>query len=342
MISVRSLLRGKGCKACAEEERLERMQETVLAKIKKIHKDKNWSYELFHYESMQTKVCIICHDTDKHGVEHGPFWMTPGNFLKGHGCWRCTGNKKKTQAQFIAELEEIYGVGTYNYDKLIYINTDSPVTVICPKHGEFTVTAKRLLQGFGCAKCAKEVVQMESLEDFKRCTMEIHGDKYDYDGIKGYKDNKTKMPIRCKEHNFVFKMDAIHHVIRKQGCPKCRQSHMERETEAILRRMGVRYEYEKKFEWLGGLSLDFYLPECNVAIECQGEQHYRPIKHFGGEQKFRKQVRNDNLKKRLCTENKVCLYCVPYYKDMKTVIEEILSEIGIPHKQGGTDIYSQE
>ena len=36
-------------------------------------------------------------------------------------------------------------------------------------------------------------------------------------------------------------------------------------------------------EWLGRLRLDIYLPELKLAIEHQGEQHYRPIAAFGGE-----------------------------------------------------------
>ena len=39
------------------------------------------------------------------------------------------------------------------------------------------------------------------------------------------------------------------------------------------------------------LPFDFYLPSYNVCIEYQGEQHYRPIDHFGAEVKFKQQVK---------------------------------------------------
>ena len=46
------------------------------------------------------------------------------------------------------------------------------------------------------------------------------------------------------------------------------------------------WERQYRNKKLGSLSLDFYLPEHKIAIECQGEQHFEPVKHFGGEKKF--------------------------------------------------------
>ena len=43
----------------------------------------------------------------------------------------------------------------------------------------------------------------------------------------------------------------------------------------------IVFEHRKHFEWLGQQHLDFYLPEFNIAIECQGEQHYEPVDFAG-------------------------------------------------------------
>jgi hypothetical protein len=45
------------------------------------------------------------------------------------------------------------------------------------------------------------------------------------------------------------------------------------------------------------LELDFYFPSLALAVELNGESHYRAV--FGIE-KFRKQRRNDRLKKEKC------------------------------------------
>lgn len=60
-------------------------------------------------------------------------------------------------------------------------------------------------------------------------------------------------------------------------------------------------------EWLGRMRIDIYLPELKLAIEHQGEQHYRPLPVFGGEEAHLRVVERDKLKRRLCLENGVAV-----------------------------------
>ncbi|MCP2938061.1 hypothetical protein NK983_35735, partial [Salmonella enterica subsp. enterica serovar Typhimurium] len=53
-------------------------------------------------------------------------------------------------------------------------------------------------------------------------------------------------------------------------------------------------------EWLGRMRIDIYLPELKLAIEHQGEQHYRPIAVFGGEDAHLRVLERDALKRKLC------------------------------------------
>ncbi|MGO7018616.1 hypothetical protein [Rhizobium leguminosarum] len=59
--------------------------------------------------------------------------------------------------------------------------------------------------------------------------------------------------------------------------------------------------------FLGYQSVDIYVPALRLAIEYQGEQHYRPISLFGGEQGFRATVARDERKKALLQANEVNL-----------------------------------
>jgi lysophospholipase L1-like esterase len=64
---------------------------------------------------------------------------------------------------------------------------------------------------------------------------------------------------------------------------------LETEISLFLEREGIEYEEQKKFPWLKNYRLDFYLPQYNVAIECQGRQHFEAVEQFGGEEQLRLQ-----------------------------------------------------
>lgn len=59
--------------------------------------------------------------------------------------------------------------------------------------------------------------------------------------------------------------------------------------------------------WLGRQRLDIYLPELSLALEYQGEQHFRPIEVFGGAEAFAKNRERDERKRVLCKENGVTI-----------------------------------
>ena len=85
---------------------------------------------------------------------------------------------------------------------------------------------------------------------------------------------------------------------------------MEYNTRKILEENKIEYEYQKNFKWLGRQTLDFYLPKYNIAIECQGDQHYKPV-DFGGKGKewakklFEKTKKLDRIKLNKVKENNI-------------------------------------
>jgi hypothetical protein len=64
---------------------------------------------------------------------------------------------------------------------------------------------------------------------------------------------------------------------------------------------------EARLDWLGGQRIDIFIPALSVAIEYQGEQHFRPVALFGGEAGFREAQVRDKRKRQLCKENCVKL-----------------------------------
>jgi len=63
--------------------------------------------------------------------------------------------RQLTTEQFIQKAIKIHGE-KYNYSKVIYTTSRSPVIIICPVHGKFKQIPNNHLNGGGCKKCATE------------------------------------------------------------------------------------------------------------------------------------------------------------------------------------------
>jgi len=67
-----------------------------------------------------------------------------------------------------------------------------------------------------------------------------------------------------------------------------------------------------------------------MCIEYQGEQHYRPVSIFGGEDSFKSQIKRDKIKKKYCKSNNIELLIIPYWKiedAEKTLIKKFRREL---------------
>lgn len=69
--------------------------------------------------------------------------------------------------------------------------------------------------------------------------------------------------------------------------------------------------------WLNGLELDIYIPRRKIGIEYQGQQHYYPIKAWGGKKALKELQNRDKLKKKLCIENGIKLYEFDYTEPLE-------------------------
>lgn len=99
-----------------------------------------------------------------------------------------------------------------------------------------------------------------------------------------------------------------------------------RKIAKALQDMNILFEQEYTFDDLIGideyhrLKFDFriQLSDRTVFIEYDGEQHYRPISFFGGEESYQKLKKYDRLKDEYikALSNSV-LYRIPYYDEPK-------------------------
>ena len=264
---------------------------------RKIHGNK-YNYSKVEYINNHTKICIKC-------PIHGEFWQLPSNHLKGQGCPKCGAEtlrklKVKSKEEFISDSNLKHN-NRYDYSKVNYINNSTKVCIICTEHGEFWQTPNSHLQGCGCSKCSKNCKLTK--DEFINLANTTHNWKYDYSKAN-YVNANTVICIICPEHGEFWQTPHNHtHSQRSQGCPLCRLSKMERELRNYFILKHIDFEEQKRFKWLGKQSLDFYLPKQNIAIECQGIQHFKENEHFGGKNEFDKCIQRDKLKKKLCENN---------------------------------------
>lgn len=212
--------------------------------------------------------------------------------------------KKLTTEEFIYKAREVHG-DKYDYSLVNYINNHTTVRIVCPIHGEFEQKPVYHINcKSGCPKCSNyNKVKRKTKEQFIKDAQQIHGDRYDYSQVK-YINNKTKVKIFCREHG-IFKQTPHAHIQLQQGCPFCLESKLEREMREILIYEGIDFEQQKTFDWLKlkkQLHLDFYLPKKNIAIECQGEQHFIEKDYFGGKTTLDKIIERDKEKEILCNK----------------------------------------
>lgn len=142
--SINVHLSGCGCPTCAlEKSRL--TQEEFITRGRKLFGDK-YDYSLVEYKNNREKVKIIC-------PVHGVFEQQPSCHLQGWGCVKC-GNEGQldTLENFIKKARKVHG-NSYNYDNAKYIGSYKPITITCPKHGDFTQRASAHLEGEGCPDC---------------------------------------------------------------------------------------------------------------------------------------------------------------------------------------------
>ena len=76
-------------------------------------------------------------------------------------------------------------------------------------------------------------------------------------------------------------------------------------------------------DWLGGMRFDAFIPDFNLAVEYQGEQHYRPVSIFNGEAGYIATVRRDKIKFILSEENGIKVEYIKFDDDILSRVKEI-------------------
>lgn len=290
--------------------------ETFIKNSKDVHGDK-YDYSLTKYVDYKTPVVIIC------PVEgHGVFYKVPHKHSSsGQGCPICSKNRKGTRKQhnnesFINKANNKHN-NFYAYPNLVYTRLIDNVLIECPVHGEFEQKAVNHLSGSGCPQCGIEKRTNKQIDGFEKFNEKFKllelDDKYELVSDE-YEKSKSKINIKCKgcNNNFVIRPNDL---LTGYGCPHCNTSGGVLEPKLFLK---IKEEFpnynviKSGATFLEKLQLDIFFPQNSIAIEYQGQQHFRPIEFFGGEEAFKSQMERDERKRLLCEQNNVNLFYFTY------------------------------
>ena len=315
---------GYGCNLCGYEigsKKQALTNDEFIKKALEIHGNK-YDYSNVEYISQKHEVVIIC-------KKHGPFKQLPSNHIHhGKGCKVCgaeVGANKNTitQINFISRCKNVH-LDKYDYSKTFYQGSEEKVLIICPEHGEFEQQARLHYLGSGCPRCAiikSSRSRRSNTKKFIKKAKEIHGSIYDYSKSKYGKNNEQKIIITCTRHGD-FEQAPVKH-LSGSGCPKCQKKHEGRIAEYLMRSNIIFREFsieDKRY--------DFYLPDFNILIERDGQQHYRDSQIHGAKINVKQQQKNDKQKTKIAKKAGYKIARLPFWlthKEEKIEINNILA-----------------
>lgn len=205
-------LNGKyGCTECGTHRKKEKpiiikkndiSKLTFIDRCKNIHGDK-YDYSLTHYINSKNKVKIIC-------KEHGEFFQRPSAHLFGQGCMECRLEERRTGLhEFLRKSLEIHG-SKYDYSLVNeYINSNTKVSILCKKHGEFNMRPKHHTERKqGCPTCKESIGEIEISKylDDKTITFKP---QHKFDDCKNV--NLLPFDFYLPDYNICIEFNGIQH-----------------------------------------------------------------------------------------------------------------------------------
>lgn len=204
-----------GCKICSRKETYTR--ETLIVECKKAHGPDRYGYHLIpeDFKGIFSKITLVCNVCDD------IFTITANNHLNNrHGCGECGGTRLLTKEEMIERSDKEHNC---EYEYLGEYKNNQ--TAMLMRHKKcmmyFEQRPSNHMSGEGCPYCYGK--RAHTLEEAKELMTNCWNGYYNYDKVTSYKNNETKFPVDCPDCGKEFKISFKSHVLKKRGCPKCKQ-----------------------------------------------------------------------------------------------------------------------
>lgn len=312
-------------------------------RVQSLYRLKGLSFPLKRKIKPTDKITAVCR---KHGeITHDAMW-----WYHGKGCEYCNG--KWYAPHWKDYARQVHG-DKYEYVGDAPVNQTDYIHYICPTHG-LQEQEYRVHVGMhcGCPECANYPNKKTPLERcnewIAKCEEKYEPGRYDYSRAhETYVNNDSLVWIRCCIHNKWFQTTPDNNLRTVNGsCPICSIEFRESEGEANIRRWLLKHDIinfkqdevtlpnenprcKRQF-----LRPDFWLPDYNLFIEYNGEQHYEDVDYFFDDNfTFEDQQIRDQTLRDYCRKNNIQLLEIPYTEFDK--IDEILTNTLLRPKAKG-------
>lgn len=251
------------------------------------------------YKGNKVKVEMECPKGHRYKVR-------PNDFTTGHRCRSCSiSNSPEIMARKEKSKRELELLAKTRGFKILgeYLNLDSKIEMECPKGHVRKYNIGHFKNGFGCPVCSN-TDKIEAEKDFHNLLK-----KEEYKAKSEYTSCMEKMTCECPEgHIFKIRPNDFKNGRR---CPKClRKSYGEEVAVKELIDKNIVFEVEKTFDGLigdggGKLRFDIYIPLAKIAIEIQGEHHFK-------NNYYKNSFGHDEIKRKYCLDNNIKLFEIEY------------------------------
>lgn len=327
-ISPSNALKGQGCKDCRSEKIGNALRKSESQYIQELSSCNPILKLVGKYVDAKTPTEHYC---EVHDIVSK---IAPYNALNGAGCEQCrcekiSNQRRKLEDEYIAELAvknpTVKLVGKY-------IGARIPVPHYCEIHKVvWDISPGATLQGQGCQLCKNERIGNALRKSEEQYIKELSIVNPNIILCGTYRNANIPTRHKCLIHNYEW-YPIPTNILKGHGCPKCNESKGEAQIARWLERHCANNTPQKKFLDcidIKPLPFDFYIPEYNVCIEYQGEQHYRPV-NFGGisdeeaYDNFITTQRHDEIKRNYCSKNNIKLICIPYFENVGEYLDKNL------------------
>lgn len=270
------------------------------------------------YKNMRTKLDMVCPEGHEVQISFDCFKRM------GVRCKICS--LKKSGEKRRATIDEVRAIVESEKGYTLLSTEYIPNEKIKIRHNcghEYEVTLNNFKRGQRCSVCR--------LEEFKeRCKekriskeyveKEVGKEGYIIVSFGDFEKSRDKLKLKCpKGHEYEVTWNNFQ---RGKRCPHCNNSKGEKRISEYLTSNNINYISQYKFENCRNnrpLPFDFYLPDYNICIEYDGEQHFHPVDFTNKDMKKAEEAylglkKRDEIKTQYCEDSNIKLIRIPYWE----------------------------